>query len=195
MTVYFRLKAFIQNKEEKMKIAVSASGKDLDAQINQRFGRCDYFLIIDPDTMETHSFPNENNAQTSGAGIQAASFVISKGATTVLTGNCGPKAMDVFAAENISVYTGQAGTVRHAVAAFKNGKLAASSPAREEAPSPGASQGPPPAGPGMSGGGGMGGGRGMGKGGGRGGGRGMGGGGGQGMGGGRGLGGGGRRNR
>ncbi|MEE4364910.1 MAG: NifB/NifX family molybdenum-iron cluster-binding protein [Desulfotignum sp.] len=180
-----------------MKIAVSASGKDLDAPINQRFGRCDYFLIIDSDTMETQSFPNENGAQSSGAGIQAASFVISKGAKAVLTGNCGPKAMDVFAAENIAVYTGQAGTVRQAVEAFKNNRLAASPPSKEDAPPPGANQGPriPPTGRGMGGGGGMGGGRGMGKGGGRGGGRGMGGGGGQGMGGGRGLGGGCRKNR
>ena len=174
-----------------MKIAVSASGKDLDAPINQRFGRCDYFLIIDSDTMETQSFPNENGAQSSGAGIQAASFVISKGAEAVLTGNCGPKAMDVFAAENIAVYTGQAGTVRQAVEAFKNDRLAASSPSKKDTPAPGNSQEPrtPPAGRGM------GGGRGMGKGGGRGGGRGMGGGGGQGMGGGRGLGGGCRKNR
>lgn len=154
-----------------MKIAVSASGKDLDAPINQRFGRCDYFLIIDPDTMETQSFPNENGAQSSGAGIQAASFVISKGVGAVITGNCGPKAMDVFAAENIAVYTGQAGTVRQAVEAFKNGRLAASSPSKQDAPPPdAANQGPriPPTGRGMGGGGGMDGGRGMGGGGGQG---------------------------
>ncbi len=180
-----------------MKIAVSASGKDLDAPINQRFGRCDYFLIIDSDTMETQSFPNENGAQSSGAGIQAASFVISKGAQAVITGNCGPKAMDVFASENIAVYTGQAGTVRQAVEAFKNGRLAASSPSKQEVPPADTGREPriPPTGRGMGGGGGMGGGRGMGKGGGRGGGRGMGGGGGQGMGGGRGLGGGCRTKR
>ncbi len=180
-----------------MKLAVSASGKDLDSPINQRFGRCDYFLVIDSDTMETQSFPNENGAQSSGAGIQAASFVISKGAQAVITGNCGPKAMDVFAAENIAVYTGQAGTVRQAVEAYKNGRLAASSPPKQEVPPADAGREPriPPTGRGMGGGGGMGGGRGMGKGGGRGGGRGMGGGGGQGMGGGRGLGGGCRTNR
>ncbi|MCF8075121.1 MAG: NifB/NifX family molybdenum-iron cluster-binding protein, partial [Desulfotignum sp.] len=103
-----------------MKIAVSASGQDLDAQIDQRFGRCDYFLIIDTDTMETQGFPNEHNSQTSGAGVQAAGFVIDKGARAVLTGSCGPKAMDVFDAQNIPVYTGHAGNVRQAVDAFKN---------------------------------------------------------------------------
>jgi predicted Fe-Mo cluster-binding NifX family protein len=184
-----------------MKIAVSTSGQNLDARIDQRFGRCEYFLIIDTDTMDVQAYPNENGAKSSGAGIQAASFVISKGARAVLTGNCGPKAMDVFLAENISVYTGQAGSVRQAVEAFKKGALAASTPQSTDAgkstplPNGGQDMPAPVPGRGMGGGGGMGGGRGMGKGGGRGGGRGMGGGGGQGMGGGRGLGGGCRKNR
>jgi predicted Fe-Mo cluster-binding NifX family protein len=181
-----------------MKIAVSASGQDLDAQIDQRFGRCDYFLIIDTDTMETQGFPNDHNSQTSGAGVQAAGFVIDKGAAAVLTGSCGPKAMDVFNAQNIPVYTGHAGNVRQAVEAFKNNPSGTSG-----SPSTGQGQGTPGSGRGMGGGGGQGqgggGGRGMGGGCGRGvagGGRGMGGGGGQGMGGGRGMGGGcGRKNR
>lgn len=181
-----------------MKIAVSASGQDLDAQIDQRFGRCDFFLIIDTDTMETQGFPNEHNSQTSGAGVQAAGFVIDKGARAVLTGSCGPKAMDVFDAQNIPVYTGHAGNVRQAVETFKN----APSDTGPNTPAPSSGQGAGGGGRGMGGGGGQGmggGGRSTGGGCGRGvagGGRGMGGGGGQGMGGGRGMGGGcGRKNR
>ncbi|MFN2356215.1 MAG: NifB/NifX family molybdenum-iron cluster-binding protein [Desulfotignum sp.] len=180
-----------------MKIAVSTSGQDLDARIDQRFGRCEYFLLVDTDTMDAQAYPNENGAKSSGAGIQAASFVISKGARAVLTGNCGPKAMDVFLAENISVYTGQAGSVRQAVEAFKNDTLAASTSQSPDAGKStprtnGGQDTPTPVpGQGLRGGRGMGGGgRGMG-----GGGRGMGGGGGQGMGGGRGLGGGCKKNR
>lgn len=105
-----------------MKIAVSASGQDLDAQIDQRFGRCEYFLIVEADTMETQAFPNDNRNQTSGAGVQAAGFVINKGAQAVLTGSCGPKAMDVFNAQDIPVHTGHAGSIRQAVEAFKRGK-------------------------------------------------------------------------
>jgi predicted Fe-Mo cluster-binding NifX family protein len=180
-----------------MKIAVSTSGKDLDAQIDQRFGRCEQFLIVDTDTMETHAYPNEGSSQTGGAGVQAAAFVIAQGARAVLTGTCGPKAMDVFNAEGIPVYTGQAGAVRKAVQAFKDGTLAAS---ESRPPDQNRETSLPPVQRGVGGGGGMGGGRGLAKGGGRGiagGGRGMGGGGGQGMGGGRGMGGGGgcRRGR
>ena len=34
-----------------MKVAVSATGKDLNCQIDPRFGRCHYFVFIDPDTV------------------------------------------------------------------------------------------------------------------------------------------------
>jgi predicted Fe-Mo cluster-binding NifX family protein len=203
MTPYF--KSIIQQciSGGKMKIAVSAAGLDLDAQIDQRFGRCDYFLIIDTDTMETQGFPNEHNSQTSGAGVQAAGFVIDKGARAVLTGSCGPKAMDVFNAQNIPVYTGHAGNVRQAVEAFKTGApdKSGSSTTDRNTPDPSSGTGPVGGGRGVGGGGGQGMGGGGGRGGGcgrgvAGGGRGMGGGGGQGMGGGRGMGGGcGRKNR
>jgi predicted Fe-Mo cluster-binding NifX family protein len=102
-----------------MKIAVSASGVDINAQIDPRFGRCEYLLIIDTENMNTVPFPNDYKDMSGGAGTQSAAFVISKGARAVLTGNCGPKAMDVFNSENIPVYTGQTGTVAQAVEQFK----------------------------------------------------------------------------
>ncbi|MCK5836609.1 MAG: NifB/NifX family molybdenum-iron cluster-binding protein [Desulfobacula sp.] len=106
-----------------MKVAVSADGADLDANINPRFGRCDYLLIVDTDTMSVDAYNNESINLSGGAGTQSSSFVISKGAKAVLTGNCGPKAMDVFRAENTDVYTGQSGTVREAIDRFKNNSL------------------------------------------------------------------------
>jgi len=168
-----------------MKIAVSASGKDLNAPVDPRFGRCEYLLIVDTENMSVDAYPNESMNLSGGAGVQSAGFVVSKGARAVLTGNCGPKAMDVFHAEKVNVYTGQAGgTVGQAVEQFKLKYLSGSesqSPSEAVTPSVGNRQMPS-----IQQGQGMGGGRGMGGGGGRG----MGGGGGRGMGGGRGLGGG-----
>ncbi|MFH2093103.1 MAG: NifB/NifX family molybdenum-iron cluster-binding protein [Pseudomonadota bacterium] len=108
-----------------MKIAVSAFGEDLNAQINPRFGRCDYLLIVDTDTMAVDAYSNESRNLSGGAGIQSASFVISKGIKALLTGDCGPKAMDVFSTANVAVYTGQTGTVQQAVDRFKQGGLKA----------------------------------------------------------------------
>jgi len=35
-----------------MRIAISATGPTLDAEVDPRFGRCQYFIIVDPETME-----------------------------------------------------------------------------------------------------------------------------------------------
>jgi predicted Fe-Mo cluster-binding NifX family protein len=167
-----------------MKIAVSANGKGLDATVNDRFGRCPYFLIVDTDGMQVQVIENSNADLPTGAGIQAAGAVASAGARAVITGNCGPKAMQVFNQAGIQVVLDQQGVVRDVINAFTNGALPAST--RANAPE---KSGVAPAAAGMGGGRGMGGGGGMGMGGGRGlgGGRGRGGC-GRGMGGGRGMG-------
>ncbi len=59
----------------KMKIAVSATGNNLNSEINPRFGRCEYFIIVETDDMSFEAYENENNELSSGAGIQSASFV------------------------------------------------------------------------------------------------------------------------
>ena len=106
-----------------MKIAVSASGPDLDAPIDPRFGRCAYFVLVDTDEMSFEAFNNDNIALGGGAGIQSAQFVASKGAKAVLTGNCGPNAVQTLSAAGVKVIVGQTGTVREAIENYKNGNL------------------------------------------------------------------------
>jgi len=152
-----------------MKIAISANGQNLDATVNERFGRCPYFLIVETDDMSCEAIPNTNAELSSGAGIQAASMVASKGAKAVITGSCGPKAMQVFSETGIQTILNQQGVVRDVVEAFKGGTLSASD--RANAPSKAgftAGAGAGQAAMGMGGGRGLGGGRGMGMGGGRG---------------------------
>ncbi len=172
-----------------MKIAVSSSGNNLDSQIDPRFGRCTYLVIVETDDMSFEVFENENIALTGGAGIQTASFVASKGSKMVITGNCGPNATDALSAAGIKIITGQSGIIKDVVEKFKNDTLvpledSASSTKPDASPKVdiARTQGQQASGGrGMGGGGrcmGMGGGRGKG-----GGGRGMGGGGGMGMGG------------
>jgi len=187
-----------------MKIAVTSTGPTLDDNVEARFGRCAYFLIIDPETMDYEAIENPNIALGGGAGIQSAQLMSGKGVTIVLTGNCGPNAFNVFGQAGIQVIVGLSGAVRKAVEQLKTGVLSsASGPSvashfgMNTAPTDPTPTAQPMTGPlgqgggmgmGMGGGRGMGrgtgGGRGMGKGMGRGGGmgRGMGGGGGMGMG-------------
>ena len=107
-----------------MKIAISAKGTDLDAEIDERFGRAAYILIVDSDTMTVDVLDNTENINAAqGAGIQAASMVSGQGAGALLTGSCGPKAMTAFAGAGVAVYTGQFGSARQAVERFKKGEL------------------------------------------------------------------------
>ena len=116
-----------------MKVAVSTSGNDLEAQVDPRFGRAPNFIIVDTDTMEYKVVPNSQNLSLpQGAGIQAAQTVVSNGVSAILTGNCGPKAFKVLSSSGIKVFTGVSGTVREAIDMFKEGKLEPSSSANVE---------------------------------------------------------------
>ncbi|MGD2270028.1 MAG: NifB/NifX family molybdenum-iron cluster-binding protein [Desulfobacterales bacterium] len=106
-----------------MKIAVSSKGKDLKSELDPRFGRCAFFLIVDPDDMSIEVFNNESGNLAGGAGIQAAQFVASKGVNAVITGNCGPNAIDTLAAAGIKLFVGQSGVIRDVVSQFKEGGL------------------------------------------------------------------------
>ena len=105
-----------------MKIAVSATGPSLDAQVDPRFGRCQYFVIVDPDTMQFEAIENSNAMAPGGAGIATAQMIGSKGVESVLTGNCGPNAYQVLSAAGIKVITGVAGKIEDAIEGYKSGK-------------------------------------------------------------------------
>ena len=105
-----------------MKIAISARGQNLEAQIDPRFGRAPYFLIVDTDTMECQVVPNQASV-TQGAGIQAAALVASHHPAAVLTGNCGPNAFKVLKTAGIPVVVGVMGEVKDAVQSFRAGIL------------------------------------------------------------------------
>jgi len=107
-----------------MKIAVTSQGKELDSQVDPRFGRAAYILIVDSDTLNLDVIDNSENANSfKGAGIQAAVNIHNKGAEVLLTGFCGPNAFETLNAAGLKVADGVSGTVREAVEAFLDGKL------------------------------------------------------------------------
>ncbi|MBN1162963.1 MAG: NifB/NifX family molybdenum-iron cluster-binding protein [Candidatus Krumholzibacteriota bacterium] len=110
-----------------MRIAVSATGPHLDDAVETRFGRCAYFIIVDPESMEFEAFENPNIALGGGAGIQSAQFLSGREVSVVLTGNCGPNAFTTFGAAGIKVVTGVGGSVRQAVQSYREGKLPSAS--------------------------------------------------------------------
>ena len=112
-----------------MKVAITSGGAELDSGVEQRFGRCQYFIIVDIETMDFEAIQNPNTMAGGGAGIQSAQLMTQKGVEVVITGNCGPNAFRVFESAGIKIVTGASGTVRDSVEKFKSGKASeASSP-------------------------------------------------------------------
>lgn len=106
-----------------MKVAVSAAGRNLEAAVDPRFGRCTTFLVVETDTMAFEALENPNSELGSGAGIQSAQLMARNGVTTVLTGHCGPNALQALSAAGIRVVNGCSGTVSETIGRFKSGPL------------------------------------------------------------------------
>ena len=140
-----------------MRIAISANGSTLDAEVDPRFGRCQYFIVVDPETKKFEAVDNSSAMASGGAGISAAQMIAGKGVGAVLTGNCGPNAYQTLSAAGIQVITGVSGKVKDAAEQYKLGTFATA----QQPNVPGHfGMG---AGPGRGGGSGRGGGRGMGR--------------------------------
>ena len=116
-----------------MKIAVTSTGSDLDSEVDPRFGRAAYILIVDTETLDFEVLDNKENVNAlRGAGIQAACAVSDKRADVLLTGFCGPNAFKALKAAKIGVANDASGSVRNAVKAHLDGSLPLSSEANVE---------------------------------------------------------------
>jgi predicted Fe-Mo cluster-binding NifX family protein len=110
-----------------MKIAVTSKGTSLDAEVDPRFGRAPYLLIVDSDSLDVDVLDNGENVNAmKGAGIQAAGSISSKGADVLLTGFCGPNAFKTLQAAGIKVVQNVKGNARDAVVAYRSGTLSPS---------------------------------------------------------------------
>jgi len=108
-----------------MKIAVSSMDKTIDGSVSDIFGRCLYFIIAEIKNQKiekTEVVENKSTDQMSGAGISAAQLMAGKNVNAVITGNVGPRALDVLKQFNIESYYGN-GLIKEVLQEFINGKL------------------------------------------------------------------------
>jgi predicted Fe-Mo cluster-binding NifX family protein len=106
-----------------MKICITASSKGSSAAMDSRFARAPFLVVIDSETGEAETHPNEAASAGHGAGVQAAQTVSRLGAEVLLTAHCGPKAFEVLDAAGVKVFSIGSGTVSEAVEAWKAGTL------------------------------------------------------------------------
>jgi len=107
-----------------MKIAVTAQGKELSSEIDLRFGRAKFLLVVDTETNNFEVHDNELNLNAvQGAGIQTGQNIANLGVEAVITGNVGPNAFKTLNAANVKIFLAEKQTVGEAVDLFKAGKL------------------------------------------------------------------------
>ena len=104
-----------------MKVAVTAQGGELSSELDPRFGRAKWFVVVDTDTDTVEAIDNSSGLNaSSGAGIASGQRVADTGAETVITGHCGPNAERVLTQAGIRIVERTGGTVAEAVEWFKN---------------------------------------------------------------------------
>jgi len=107
-----------------MRIAVTAMGRDLDAEVDPRFGRAAFLVILDENGNLLEVVDNSSNRDAMrGAGIQASKVLADKKVEVLLTGHCGPNAFRTLKAAGIKVGPDQTGTVREAFQRLKRDEV------------------------------------------------------------------------
>jgi predicted Fe-Mo cluster-binding NifX family protein len=119
-----------------MKIAVSSKGKTLGSDVETRFSRSPFFVIVDTETEDLKALKNPGASAKDAACVDAVELLIGKGVKAVLTGNVGHNAFVTLEDTAIRVYLGADGTVRETLENFNKRKLK-----RAKAPSVGFQEG------------------------------------------------------
>jgi predicted Fe-Mo cluster-binding NifX family protein len=109
-----------------MNICITSMGPNLESEMDPRFGRCQYFLFVDPETMAFEAVENPNLAAAGGAGIQSAQLVANKGVEALITGQVGPNAYTTLQAAGIKILTGASGKIREVMEKYKKGQISSS---------------------------------------------------------------------
>lgn len=105
-----------------MKVALSASGPDEGAEVDERFGRCPYFVIVDTEKMNYETWENEHTKESHGVGPQVVQTLSERDVDAVITGNVGPNAFKTLDSAGIDVYKGS-GKISDMVERLKKDEL------------------------------------------------------------------------
>ena len=112
-----------------MKIILTTTSPDIDSDVDRRFGRGAFFLVVDTDTLEWKAHPNPGVSASGGAGTLAAQFAADQGAEAAISGDFGPNAQSALSAAGIAMHLlGASRTAKEAVEHFNAGRLAPARP-------------------------------------------------------------------
>lgn len=107
------------------RIVLSVKGGDApDPELDPRFGRAEAFLVLDDEGAVIGRAVNPHREAGHGAGPAAAALVRELGATAVISGEFGPKAMSALTALGIATWIAPPGLrASEALARMRAGTL------------------------------------------------------------------------
>ncbi len=100
------------------KYLIASSGDTLDSKVSGRFGHSDYFLIIDPLTMEFEAFTGVSKDE-----VQNIGKFITPAIKKVIVGNIGPSLYSEVLSYGCKVYLCRNMSVNEAVRKVKNDEI------------------------------------------------------------------------
>jgi len=117
-----------------MRIAVAANDNlGLDGVVSAHFGRCPYYTLADVESWKVQDIKVVDNPFYGSHGQQGEvpSFIHRQGASVIIAGGMGTRAIGYFNQFGIEVVTGAVGKIEDAVNSYLAGKLSGSQPCRE----------------------------------------------------------------
>jgi len=107
-----------------MKIAVTAQSKEISSEIDLRFGRAKWIIVVDTETGDYEAHDNIVNLNAvQGAGIQTGQNIANLGVEAVISGNVGPNAFKTLNTAGVKMFLAEKQTVQNAIDSLKAGKL------------------------------------------------------------------------
>lgn len=110
-----------------MKVAIPTPTNTEDAIANPRFGRANFFCIVDTETGKKDFIANPAITANHGAGVQSGQLLIDHKVEAVISEKYGPNAEEVLRAGNIKLFLfpdNSTLAIDELINAFKNNQLA-----------------------------------------------------------------------
>jgi len=105
-----------------MKIAISSTGRGLDSNIDVKFERCNFFLILHLGKNLLLPIENKTKDRPHEIGGAVGKLIANEKINSVIASDIGPSAFDIFKRHGIKIYQAR-GIVEDVVRLYKKGKL------------------------------------------------------------------------
>ncbi len=105
-----------------MKILISAAGKEKTDDFDLRFGRGEFFQIIDTETNDVKVIENSGKSEDH-AGTVSSQQAIDENVDVIITGHLGPNAFMLLSSTDIELLTDKGGTVEEVLNQYNKKEL------------------------------------------------------------------------